>query len=206
MTDTVHLFATAGDGPEECQIALDGVLDRFEQEAARNKVQIEIDRTTSPAGTLSAILSLSGSGASELARSWTGTVLWQCQSPLRPRHRRKNWFVGFFPVEPTGEQSVEIDPRELTYETFRAGGPGGQHQNKTDSAVRVRWRGYSATSRSERSQHRNKALALERLKLLLTQEEAARRSNSDKVAHLLHRKIERGSPVLTFEGLKFRRI
>ena len=56
--------------------------------------------------------------------------------------------------------------RECDVETFRSSGPGGQHVNKTESAVRLRHlpSGVVVTSRQERSQHRNKALCLERLR------------------------------------------
>jgi ribosome-associated protein len=56
--------------------------------------------------------------------------------------------------------------RECQIETFRSSGPGGQHVNKTESAVRLRHlpSGIVVTSRQERSQHRNKALCLQRLR------------------------------------------
>lgn len=56
--------------------------------------------------------------------------------------------------------------RECELETFRASGPGGQHVNKTESAVRLRHTpsGLVVTSQQERSQHRNKALCLEKLR------------------------------------------
>jgi len=56
--------------------------------------------------------------------------------------------------------------RECEVETFRASGPGGQHVNKTESAVRLRHTpsGVVVTSQQERSQHRNKALCLEKLR------------------------------------------
>ena len=56
--------------------------------------------------------------------------------------------------------------RECDVETFRSSGPGGQHVNKTESAVRLRHvpSGVVVTSRQERSQHRNKALCLQRLR------------------------------------------
>jgi protein subunit release factor B len=56
--------------------------------------------------------------------------------------------------------------RECEVETFRASGPGGQHVNKTESAVRLRHlpSGVVVTSQQERSQHRNKALCLQKLR------------------------------------------
>jgi len=69
--------------------------------------------------------------------------------------------------------------RECEVETFRSSGPGGQHVNKTESAVRLRHlpSGVVVTARQERSQHRNKALCLERLR--------------EKVAQLNHRPATR---------------
>ncbi len=61
--------------------------------------------------------------------------------------------------------------RECEFETFRSSGPGGQHVNKTKSAVRLRHlpSGVVVTSRQERSQHRNRALCLERLRRKVAQ-------------------------------------
>ena len=58
-----------------------------------------------------------------------------------------------------------VTKKEFDVQTFKSGGPGGQHQNKTDSAVRIihRESGAVGISRNDRSQHRNKKLALERL-------------------------------------------
>ncbi len=62
---------------------------------------------------------------------------------------------------------------ECTVETFRAGGPGGQHQNKTESGVRLRHgpTGIVVTARESRSQHRNRARALGRLRAALKERE-----------------------------------
>ena len=61
--------------------------------------------------------------------------------------------------------------RECEVETFRSGGPGGQHVNKTESAVRLRHvpSGIVVRSQQERSQHRNKALCLQRLRNKIAQ-------------------------------------
>ena len=65
---------------------------------------------------------------------------------------------------------------ECDVETFRAGGPGGQHQNKTESAVRLTHRptGIVVTARESRSQHRNRARALDRLRAALEERERVR--------------------------------
>jgi protein subunit release factor B len=63
------------------------------------------------------------------------------------------------------ELLFSVTKKDLEIQTFRAGGKGGQHQNKTDSGVRIIHRDSGAVgeSRSERSQHRNKKIALKRL-------------------------------------------
>lgn len=82
------------------------------------------------------------------------------------------------PPDGTGASEIPLDDEallaECRIETFRAGGPGGQHQNKTESAVRLTHlpTGISITARDSRSQHRNRRLALARLRAAL--EERAR--------------------------------
>ncbi|MGD9157246.1 MAG: peptide chain release factor-like protein [Desulfobacteraceae bacterium] len=63
------------------------------------------------------------------------------------------------------EKLFSISKKDFDVQTFRSGGPGGQHQNKTDSGVRIIHRASGAVgeSRSERSQHQNKKIALKRL-------------------------------------------
>lgn len=72
-----------------------------------------------------------------------------------------------------GSRSDEELLAECTVETFRAGGPGGQHQNKTESAVRLTHlpTGVVVTARESRSQHRNRARALDRLRTALRERE-----------------------------------
>ena len=81
-----------------------------------------------------------------------------------PHHKRKNWFVGIDVLEPVDETGFNV--KEVRWDTMRASGPGGQHVNRTESAVRVTHlpTGVRATAMEERSQHRNRKLALARLK------------------------------------------
>ena len=67
---------------------------------------------------------------------------------------------------------LRLEPRDLRFETYRASGPGGQHRNTTDSAVRVTHlpTGVQAQSAEERSQGRNKALALAALRARLAEQ------------------------------------
>lgn len=88
-----------------------------------------------------------------------------------------------FPI-PSSDEALLAQCR---VETFRAGGPGGQHQNTTDSGVRLTHEptGLQAASRQERSQHRNRALALKRLREKL---EAANHRDRPRVSTAVPRR------------------
>jgi peptide chain release factor len=156
-------------------------------------------------GPASAIAAVSGPGAGVFARSWSGSVQWICESPLRPLHKRKNWFVGVMVLPGALVQPVTLDAREVRFEAFRAGGPGGQHQNTTDSAVRAVHvpTGLAAIARDGRSQHRNKAAALERLTVLLRLSHDVAAIAHQQAIHASHDRLERGKPVRRFRGKEF---
>lgn len=106
-------------------------------------------------------------------------------SPFDANARRQTSLAAV-DVVPEIEGTIEIDirPDELKRDTFRSGGPGGQHQNKTESGVRYTHlpTGIAAESRSERSQHKNDAMALSLLKAKLYRiEEQKRRAEVERL-------------------------
>jgi peptide chain release factor 2 len=106
-------------------------------------------------------------------------------SPFDSNARRQTSFAAVdVTPEIEGNIEIEIRPDDLKRDTFRSGGPGGQHQNKTESGVRYTHipTGIAAESRTERSQHKNDANAMALLKSKLYQiEEQKRRAEVEKV-------------------------
>ena len=202
MTE-LWLQITAGQGPAECCWAVVKLLEHVQREAAAAALAYKlVEIVPGPeAGTAqSALVSISGGPEVEtFAASWRGTVQWTARSPFRPEHKRKNWFVGVEVLEPVDE--TRFDVKEVRWETMRASGPGGQHVNRTESAVRVTHlpTGVQATAMEERSQHRNRKLALARLVQKLNELDAKRRGNARQERWRAHQGLERGNPVRAFK-------
>lgn len=205
-----RLLLTSGRGPAECRIALAKALDELAREADEAGVAIDIACGPAPDGhgPASAIAVLSGGGGEHLARRWIGSVLWVCRSPVRPHHRRKNWFIGISALASEAAAGVPLEVRleDVRFETFRASGAGGQHQNKTESAVRAVHlpTGLTVVAREERSQHRNKATAMRRLGELIGLAAVLRRNMEKFTMQTQHDQLERGRPVRTFVGSDFK--
>lgn len=202
------LLMSAGHGPGECQMAVSGLLGALLAEAGAAGVEADLlEAEDGPHGPLSVLVALRGDGADPLAAGWEGTIRWTCRSPLRKAWPRKNWFVSVSRVSPPAPSDA---PRaaDLRFEAFRASGPGGQHVNKTESAVRVTHvpSGLTAVAREERSQHRNKALAVARLSEAIAAlgREAASGAERDRWAR--HLSLERGNEIRCYEGERFRRV
>ena len=122
-------------------------------------------------------------------------------SPFDSQARRHTAFASVTVVPELDEAiEVEIDENDLRIDTYRAGGAGGQHVNKTDSAVRITHlpTGIVVQCQNERSQHKNKASALRVLKARLY--ERARREREEKLAALRgdRRQIEFGSQIRSY--------
>jgi peptide chain release factor len=211
----IRLLFTSGRGPKECRIALARALGVFAREAEAAGLQVELVTGPYPdaLGPASAIARISGERAAAFAARWVGSILWVARSPVRPHHKRKNWFVGVLrlaeppPGAPDGAPGAAvIDARDVRFETLRAGGPGGQHQNKTESAIRAVHvpTGATVVVRDGRSQHRNKALALERLSAHLTLAAELATLADSQAIQAAHNRLERGRPVRTFEAEVFR--
>jgi peptide chain release factor len=178
------------------------VMEEMRREAEAASIAwkaLEIEPGPEPGTANSALISISGGGELEqFVTSWNGTVQWTARSPFRPEHKRKNWFVGIEAIEPVAE--ARFLASEVRWETMRASGPGGQHVNRTESAVRVTHipTGIHATASEERSQHRNRKLALARLARKLDEATVKRKGAAREKRWRAHHKLQRGNPARIF--------
>ena len=205
--EKTYLQITSGRGPVECCRVVALVLEKILREAQKRKLRVEIlEKETGPVNRtlLSVVVALEGAGSDVLADEWEGTVLWIARSPYRIHHRRKNWFVGVQTF--LLSESREATEDDIRYETLRASGPGGQHVNKTESAVRAVHipSGISVVASDQRSQWQNKKLATERLLVKLTAWNIEQAMIQAQTNWSNHNSLQRGNPVkIIQEELRF---
>lgn len=206
---SIWIQITSGRGPAECCKVVTHIasLLRLEAEAAGAAIQLLEEVPGDHDDTHhSIVFTISADQVPPWLQGWLGTIQWIGTSTYRPHHRRKNWFVGVQVIhQPPAEQWNRADVR---IDTFRASGPGGQHVNKTESAVRATHTpsGVYVVAQEGRSQHENKALALERLKRKLQAREETTQSALRKQLRDQHDELERGNPVRVYSGESFTRV
>ena len=197
----VTLMISAGTGPRECEYAVRGIARAFMREAKAAGLKSELIEGEN-AGSI--LIRIVGPGSEEFAKARIGTVQWIGQSPFRPRHKRKNWFVGVSSL-PRPEEIPDLDIKDVTFTAMRASGPGGQHVNKTNSAVRAVHRpsGIAVSAQSERSQHANKKICMIKLTAIFAQKFETENAAQKQDQWRAQRDLERGNAVRVYKGVKF---
>ncbi|MFC2060434.1 peptide chain release factor 2 [Chloroflexota bacterium] len=173
----------AGAGGTESQDWAEMLLRMYLRWAERRGYQAEI-LNISPgeeAGIKSSVVRVCGEHACGYLKSEHGVHRLVRLSPFDADHARHTSFV-LIEVMPEAEADVDvkIEPDDLRIDVFRSSGPGGQHMQKTSSAVRLTHlrTGLVVTCQSERSQHQNKEIALKILQTRLLQLELAKKAEA----------------------------
>jgi peptide chain release factor 2 len=174
-----------GGGTEACDWA-QILMRMYTRWAERNGYNLELidELKNEEAGIRSATIKIFGDFAYGYLQSETGVHRLVRISPFDSNARRHTSFAAVdVTPEISGDIDIQVKPEDLRRDTFRSGGPGGQHQNKTESGVRYTHlpSGIAAESRTERSQHKNDANAMALLLArLYAVEEQKRRAAVEK--------------------------
>ena len=198
---SIEINAGAG-GTEACDWA-EMLYRMYVMYGDKNDFKVkEINRVDGDvAGIKSVELEFTGDFAYGLLKSENGVHRLVRISPFNSQGKRMTSFASVF-VHPTIDDTIEIDvnPSDLDWDTFRASGAGGQHVNKTESAVRVRHlpSGIVVECQEERSQHLNREKAIKMLKSRLYQKEIERQQAEKSVVESKKMKNEWGSQIRSY--------
>ena len=184
--DTFLEINSGAGGTESCDWA--SMLARMYVRWAEKKgysVELQSESAGEEAGIKSATYKISGTNAYGWLKSESGVHRLVRISPFDSAAKRHTSFTSVW-VYPVVDDTIEIEvnPNDIRIDTYRSSGAGGQHVNKTDSAVRITHHptGIVVTS-SEKSQHQNRDIAMKALKSRLYQMELDRRNAAINEAH-----------------------
>ena len=200
-----------GAGGTESQDWAEMLLRMYLRWAERNRMEtIVTDRQEGDgAGIKSATIEVNGENAFGLLQSEIGVHRLVRISPFDSAARRHTSFASVF-VYPQIDDEIKIDikPDDLRVDTFRAGGAGGQHVNRTDSAVRMTHlpTGLVVQCQNERSQHKNRASALKQMRARLYEYELNKKKEIERKLEDTKLEINFGSQIRSYVLAPYRMI
>ena len=192
------LQISSGQGPVECELAVEKLAKELEKELNAEIIEKRDSRFSD--GYISVLME-----CKEDVSFLEGTIQWVCKSPIRPNHKRKNWFVDISIIPEV--ESVNMD-KNIRFERFHCGGNGGQNVNKVETGVRLIHipTGIAVTSTAERSQLQNRKDAMKKLMAKLAEKNKNLQAKQTNEAWQQHTQLVRGNPVRVYKGEKFKRV
>ncbi len=190
----LYLEVRAGTGGDEAALFAGDLFRMYARYAERNgwRVEIESAHPGEHGGYKEIVARVEGRGAYARLKFESGTHRVQRVPATESQGRihTSAATVAVFALE-TETSDVELNPSELRIDTYRSSGAGGQHVNKTESAIRITHlpSGLVVESQTERSQHANREIAMQRLRAMLAEAEIERRT----AATAADRKLQVGS-------------
>lgn len=196
-----YIQITAGRGPVECARAVALVA----RELLKAIPELQLADSESHNRVEGCYMSLTFTSDATIPQylidDWQGTILWRStKNPYRPTHKRTNWFVGVNVFDEV--ELPHIEESDISYQSCRSGGKGGQNVNKVETAVRATHlpTGLSVKCSDQRSQSQNKAMARERLLLKLHQQNDKSIAEAQSRQWSNHDTLQRGNPIKKFSG------
>jgi peptide chain release factor 2 len=193
----------AGSGGTEAQDWAEMLLRMYLRWGERHGFQTELIEVSpgEVAGIKSATVRFEGAYAFGWLRTETGVHRLVRKSPFDSGNRRHTSFAAVFAApEVADDIDIEINPAELRIDVYRASGAGGQHVNRTESAVRITHEptGIVVQCQNDRSQHKNKATAMKQLKSKLYELEIKKRSVEQQALEETKSDIGWGSQIRSY--------
>lgn len=198
-----YLDIQAGSGGTEAQDWAEMLLRMYLRWADRKGFKAEVIEASpgEVAGIKSATVHIVGDYAYGWLRTETGVHRLVRKSPFDSGNRRHTSFAAAF-VSPEVDDriNIEINPADLKVDTYRASGAGGQHVNKTESAVRITHApsGIVVACQSQRSQHANRDFAMKQLRAKLYEMEMQKRTAAQQVLEDSKSDIGWGSQIRSY--------